>query len=590
MVSRSAPLSRLRLVLRVLDPVVVSGAMVASLPLRQGGVTHVDLFFSLAFLLLLVTPVLFHGLDVYGREAMSGARQSWSKALVALLATVGALLLVVYFGQFGEALSRLVIGLWIVLSALLLGISRGLLFAAQRRLRARGDGLPRVLLAGHARQCLDFALLIERNQEAGLQVVGVLCDDQNDRLPPDWRLGLLCDLEDVVEAFDVQRVVICVDLGEKQLVSEIVERLLPSAVPVDFAPDLGDLPVFCLRSGELAGRPVLSLSDSPLSEGAILAKALEDRVLAALFIVIASVPMLLVALAIKVVSPGPVLFVQLRHGLGGRPIRVFKFRTMHPAAPASAAAVAPAVERRDESSARMELALAGVGEAAHGAGSGSRGSISALAHPVLGSSASRTAVTSRLGPGGTVLRQVTPLPMGPGSTARIVRRDRRTTSSDLIPPTPTPLPEPAGTAADSGTRAATAGASDATPDDFKQATADDPRIFALGKLLRRTSIDELPQLFNVLRGDMSIVGPRPHAIRHNESFSGDIADLMRRHYVKPGITGLAQISGARGETRTVDDMRRRIRYDLEYIRSWSLLLDAKIILLTLVKGFINRQP
>ncbi len=131
---------------------------------------------------------------------------------------------------------------------------------------------------------------------------------------------------------------------------------------------------------------------------------------------------------------------------------------------------------------------------------------------------------------------------------------------------------------------------DATPDDFKQATKGDPRITPLGAFLRKSSLDELPQLLNVLRGDMSIVGPRPHAIRHNEQFTGDIADLMRRHYVKPGITGLAQISGARGETRTVVDMRKRVQYDLEYIRTWSLWLDLRIIAMTLVKGFINRQP
>jgi putative colanic acid biosynthesis UDP-glucose lipid carrier transferase len=131
---------------------------------------------------------------------------------------------------------------------------------------------------------------------------------------------------------------------------------------------------------------------------------------------------------------------------------------------------------------------------------------------------------------------------------------------------------------------------DLAPDHFVQATTDDPRIFPLGRLLRRTSLDELPQFLNVLRGDMSIVGPRPHAVRHNQQFIIEISDLMRRHLVKPGITGLAQISGARGETRTVHDMRARIGFDLNYIRNWSLLLDLRIISLTIVHGFVNRQP
>jgi putative colanic acid biosynthesis UDP-glucose lipid carrier transferase len=134
------------------------------------------------------------------------------------------------------------------------------------------------------------------------------------------------------------------------------------------------------------------------------------------------------------------------------------------------------------------------------------------------------------------------------------------------------------------------GSADPTPDDFKQATVGDARITSIGNFLRKTSLDELPQFLNVLKGDMSIVGPRPHAIRHNQQFAGSIAELMRRHYVKPGITGLAQINGARGETRTINDMRRRVDMDLAYIRNWSLWLDLKIILLTPIRGFINQQP
>jgi lipopolysaccharide/colanic/teichoic acid biosynthesis glycosyltransferase len=89
---------------------------------------------------------------------------------------------------------------------------------------------------------------------------------------------------------------------------------------------------------------------------------------------------------------------------------------------------------------------------------------------------------------------------------------------------------------------------------------------------------------------MSIVGPRPHAVVHNLNYVNHVPELMRRHYVKPGITGLAQISGSRGETKTDDDMRRRVEYDLEYIRNWSLWLDLKIIALTSIRGWINRQP
>jgi lipopolysaccharide/colanic/teichoic acid biosynthesis glycosyltransferase len=112
----------------------------------------------------------------------------------------------------------------------------------------------------------------------------------------------------------------------------------------------------------------------------------------------------------------------------------------------------------------------------------------------------------------------------------------------------------------------------------------------LGKWLKATQLDELPQFLNVLRGDMSLVGPRPHALKHNQQYAASIQDLMRRHYVKPGITGLAQINGARGETRSVGDMQKRVSYDLQYIQNWSLWLDLKIIALTVVRGFYNNQP
>jgi putative colanic acid biosynthesis UDP-glucose lipid carrier transferase len=122
-----------------------------------------------------------------------------------------------------------------------------------------------------------------------------------------------------------------------------------------------------------------------------------------------------------------------------------------------------------------------------------------------------------------------------------------------------------------------------------QATRCDTRITRFGSFLRRTSLDELPQLFNVLRGDMSIVGPRPHAVAHNEVYRKLIKGYMLRHKVKPGITGWAQINGWRGETDTVFKMEQRVKFDIWYIYHWSLWLDLKIILLTLVKGFVGKN-
>ena len=119
---------------------------------------------------------------------------------------------------------------------------------------------------------------------------------------------------------------------------------------------------------------------------------------------------------------------------------------------------------------------------------------------------------------------------------------------------------------------------------LRQATRNDPRITNCGRLLRRTNIDELPQLLNVIAGDMSLVGPRPHPLALNSEYEDIIGNYAFRHHVKPGLTGWAQVNGARGETQTVELMARRVEFDLWYINNWSLWLDFRILLRTLVLG------
>lgn len=126
-------------------------------------------------------------------------------------------------------------------------------------------------------------------------------------------------------------------------------------------------------------------------------------------------------------------------------------------------------------------------------------------------------------------------------------------------------------------------------DKVVQATRNDSRITPLGSFLRRTSLDELPQFFNVLQGTMSVVGPRPHAVAHNEGFRKQVDYYMLRHKMKPGITGWAQINGWRGETDTLEKMQKRIEFDLEYIQNWSLMMDFQILLATFGKGFVNKN-
>ena len=122
-----------------------------------------------------------------------------------------------------------------------------------------------------------------------------------------------------------------------------------------------------------------------------------------------------------------------------------------------------------------------------------------------------------------------------------------------------------------------------------QATKGDARVTKVGAFLRRTSLDELPQFINVLQGTMSVVGPRPHAVAHNEMYRKTVKYYMLRHRIKPGITGWAQVNGWRGETDTVEKMQMRVQYDLEYIRNWSLWLDFKIVLFTFFRGFVGKN-
>jgi putative colanic acid biosynthesis UDP-glucose lipid carrier transferase len=122
-----------------------------------------------------------------------------------------------------------------------------------------------------------------------------------------------------------------------------------------------------------------------------------------------------------------------------------------------------------------------------------------------------------------------------------------------------------------------------------QAQRNDPRVTKFGGFLRRTSLDELPQLFNVIGGTMSLVGPRPHAVSHNEEYRKVISGYMLRHKVRPGITGWAQVNGYRGATTKVEKMESRVKFDLFYIHNWSFWFDIKIVAITMIKGFIGRN-
>jgi putative colanic acid biosynthesis UDP-glucose lipid carrier transferase len=284
---------------------------------------------------------------------------------------------------------------------------------------------------------------------------------------------MLSDLPEYLGHNQVDRVIICGKLGDRRLLMEVLNTLITFPIPVQYALDYSAIAIFSLRMVDCGGQPLMDLSASPLSESAKLLKWIEDKVIASIILFFAAPIMAAVALAVWLSSPGPILFVQERHGQGGKPVRIYKFRTMY---------------------------------------------------------------------------------------------------TPKAPPPPPP------------------GADKEEGEEYAPARHLDPRVTWIGNILRKTSLDEFPQFINVLKGDMSIVGPRPHPINLNNKFVKNISDLMRRHYVKPGITGLAQISGARGDASTVRRMRKRVNYDLEYIRHWSLWLDLKIIAISAFKGFYNKEP
>lgn len=246
----------------------------------------------------------------------------------------------------------------------------------------------------------------------------------------------------------------------KRKLKKVVSELSDTTCSVLLIPDIFTFNILQSRTEEINGVPVVPLYESPLSGINMVFKRLEDIIVSLSILIVISPVLLIIACAVKFTSPGPVIFRQIRYGMDGKSIKVWKFRSM-----------------------------------------------------------------------------------------TVMENDNNVT----------------------------------------QATKHDLRVTKVGKFLRRTSLDELPQFFNVLFGQMSVVGPRPHAVSHNEQYRTLIKGYMLRHKVKPGITGLAQVNGWRGETDTLDKMQKRVEYDLLYIRNWSIWLDLKIIFLTIFKGFVNKS-
>lgn len=305
-----------------------------------------------------------------------------------------------------------------------------------------------------------------RDRDLGIRFAGVF-DDRRDetRIAADGPelVGQLDDLEAAARKGLVDQIIIALPQAADQRTTMIARRLehLPVSLHVvtHLASDLVEAGAIH-RVSNLGTVGLIDVKSKPLADWSRVVKSAEDYSLGALFLVLALPLMALIALAIRLDSPGPVLFRQRRRGLNHSVFDVLKFRTMH-----------------------------------------------------------------------------------------VMENDG----------------------------------------DVRQAVPNDPRVTRVGRILRRLSLDELPQLFNVLKGEMSLVGPRPHALAHDDHFGETVARYFNRQQVKPGITGLAQVSGFRGQTETPDKIERRLELDLHYVNSWSLWLDMKILARTVLCAATNEN-
>jgi putative colanic acid biosynthesis UDP-glucose lipid carrier transferase len=383
-------------------------------------------------------------------QQLAGSLGCWLVALLALLAlgrvTQGAM-------QFSAALAWS----WAVLSPLgLLGLRLALL---PRLLREPPGAGQRVAIAGLSPLARRIAETLAAQPWRGLRLVGCFDDGEPDEAVGLPRAGSLEELRKAAAQGELELVYVALPLGGELRAERLLRQLADTPVAALLVWDLHGLSPLRPRSALLGSLGAVSLLEQPLDRAQRFAKRCEDLLIAGALLVLLALPMLALAAAVKLSSPGPVFYRQRRYGLGGRQIRVWKFRTL----------------------------------------------------VVCESSAQ-----------------------------------------------------------------------------FRQVRAGDARITRLGRVLRRSSLDELPQLFNVLAGSMSLVGPRPHPLLLDDQHRDAIAWYALRSSVKPGITGWAQVNGCRGETSGAGAMQRRVDYDLEYIRNWSLPFDLAVLLLTLLRVAVGK--
>jgi len=410
---------------------------------------------------MLLMILIFSWFQVYRPWRGIRLRQELWTIFLAWGCTIMAMIIIVFLTKTSTDFSRVWTVLWWGVSGILLLGLRAVIRLALRFARSRGFNQRQVVIAGAGSLGQKIVSRMRSAPWVGLEIVGFFDDNEELKGMEIMDIpiaGTIDDMETFLNENDIDQVWIALPLRAEARMKELMTKILiSSSVEVRFVPDIFDLRLLNFSVSEVVGLPVLNLTDSPIFGIHQLTKAIEDRLVAGFSLIILSPVMVLIALGVKLSSPGPVFYRQERVSWNGLTFSMLKFRSM-----------------------------------------------------------------------------------------------------------------PVDAEWDKGAQWATSG---------------DERPTRFGRFLRRTSLDELPQLINVLKGDMSIVGPRPERPVFIEEFKKEIPDYMQKHLVKAGITGWAQVNGWRGDT----DLKTRIEYDIYYIEHWSIMLDIKIMAMTLIKGMIHKN-
>jgi Undecaprenyl-phosphate glucose phosphotransferase len=380
--------------------------------------------------------------------------------IISVAKGVGLMTLLVIGGIFSVRSpyqSRTTVLVFSALTAISILALRRFSWAAIRRLRTQGFNQSRAILVGTGRVARKTARALRHASWMGIRVMGHV-EDQQTRWTEDLHiLGTTDDLPQLIEQYQIGHIFICLPLSRYQEARRVFDVLSQTLAEVRLVADLPELAGVSFTTSNLDGLPVIGLRENPHFGLNVLVKRAMDVAMALFGLIVLAPLMGIIALLVKLTSPGPVFYRQERCGLNGKPFQMLKFRSMRTDAEKQTGAV--------------------------------------------------------------------------------------------------------------------------------WARPDDPRRTWLGSILRTTSLDELPQLINVLKGDMSLVGPRPERPVFIKQFSRTIPNYMARHRVKSGITGWAQVHGWRGNT----SLRKRVQYDLYYITHWTPWLDLRILGMTVVKGLLNRN-